>query len=188
MRSVHPDRMTIDQPTSSDLPWGASDPTAQRWGLRETMVAVGVAAVIACLGGAAVYAATDSGTHTSSAPFGHGVPGAMLGGPPPGGITGPNPATPPALHGEFVVRNGADYATELTQMGTVTAMSPTSITVRSDDGYTQTYALPPGADANQSIVASDEVSVRATRSGQTAVVSAVSRQSSPGPGAALHAN
>lgn len=35
-------RMTIDQPT--EPVWGASPPTPQCWGLRETLVAVGVAA------------------------------------------------------------------------------------------------------------------------------------------------
>jgi hypothetical protein len=47
-----------------------------------------------------------------------------------------------SLHGEFVVPDGAGgYTTELTQTGTLTAVSPTSITVRSEDGYSQTYVI-----------------------------------------------
>ena len=39
------------------------------------------------------------------------------------------------------------YTTMLTQTGTVTAVSAASITVRSVDGYTQTYVIPPSTAA-----------------------------------------
>ena len=43
------------------------------------------------------------------------------------------------LHGQDVVAVGAGgYITVLSQSGIVTATSPTSITVRSEDGFTQT--------------------------------------------------
>ena len=58
---------------------------------------------------------------------------------------GPGPAAVGAtsLHGEFVVPDGAGgYTTVVTQTGAVTAISPTSITVRSEDGFSQTYVIP----------------------------------------------
>lgn len=45
------------------------------------------------------------------------------------------------LHGEFVVRAKQGDQTVDTQLGAVTAVSPTSITVKSSDGYTQTWTL-----------------------------------------------
>jgi hypothetical protein len=41
-----------------------------------------------------------------------------------------------SLHGEYVVSDGnGGYTTELTQTGTVTAISSTALTAKSDDGY-----------------------------------------------------
>ena len=37
------------------------------------------------------------------------------------------------------------FTTVLTQTGRVTASLPTSVTVRSDDGYSQTYVIAPTA-------------------------------------------
>ena len=141
----------IDQQTEEPV-WGAPQPTAQRWGVRETVMAVGVAAVIAGLGGAAIFAAT--GSHTQQA-FAHEIPGM----PPGGGFSAAQMATAsPALHGELVVADGkGGFSTLLTQIGRVTAISPTAITVRSEDAFTQTYELLPAAHADQSVVVSEEV-------------------------------
>ena len=47
-----------------------------------------------------------------------------------------------ALHGSFVVPDGdGGYQTMLTQRGTASKVSDTSITVRSEDGFSQTYAI-----------------------------------------------
>ena len=47
-----------------------------------------------------------------------------------------------ALHGSFVVPNGSGgYRTIVMQRGAATKVSDTSITVRSDDGFEQTYAI-----------------------------------------------
>lgn len=75
---------------------------------------------------------------------GHHRPGPMGGGPLGGGI-----------HGEFVVpdQDGTGYRTVLTQSGEVTAVTATSITVRSEDDYTHTY------------VVSEDTSVNAGRDG-----------------------
>ncbi len=46
------------------------------------------------------------------------------------------------MHGQFVISDGhGGFSTELTQTGTVTDISSTSITARSDDGFTQTYVI-----------------------------------------------
>jgi hypothetical protein len=146
----------------------------RRWGWRESVSAVAVAAVIAALGGAAIYAATEGTSHPFGAPHQlSGPAGAMPGG--PGGqhgavgSPGQGEIGPQSLHAEFVVADGAGgYTTELTQTGTVTAISPTSITVHSLDGFTQTYVIPNTAGAPFSV--DDQVVVHATRAGQTATV------------------
>jgi hypothetical protein len=165
--------MTTDQTTSDNPVWGAPEPTPRRWSVRETAAAVGVAAVIAALGGAAIYAATDVGSHLAGP---HQGPGGMTGGPPPAagiGMHGSGAGGETALHGEFVVPDGAGrYTTMLSQTGTVTAVSASSITVRSADGYTQAYAIP--ASAHPPFAMDDPVSIRATRTGDTATVTAIS--------------
>ncbi|MEI8408959.1 MULTISPECIES: hypothetical protein [unclassified Kribbella] len=50
-----------------------------------------------------------------------------------------------ALHGEFVTaKDGGGYETIATQKGEVTAVSTTSITVKSADGYSRTYGQQQG--------------------------------------------
>lgn len=100
-------------------------------------------------------------------PFGHGMGGpGLLGGPVGRG-----------LHGSFVV-TGPDggYQTVLTQRGTATAVSDTSITVESEDGFEATYRLtddsvvmsgPSGTDA---IAEGADVAVTAVKTGSTARV------------------
>jgi hypothetical protein len=152
------------------------------WGRRATFAAVGVAALIGALGGGAVYAATDSGGHGGG--FGPGFgPGDF--GPPPGGgpfaghgRSGHDSVDPATLHGEFVVPDGhGGFQTDIVQVGTVTAVSPTSITARSDDGFTGTYVIPPTASgSNDSTVpfgVNAKVSIRATRTGGTQTVTTI---------------
>ena len=117
--------------------WGTPQPD-RRWTRGHTLAAVGIAAVIAAFGGAAIYAATGGHSNTmgprgfgpGGGPFGHDAQSAM------------GPAD--ALHGEFVVsaQNGG-YTTELIQTGVLTAVSETSITAKSEDGFMQTYTLSP---------------------------------------------
>jgi hypothetical protein len=178
MHGLHCGHMSTHQIAPEDQVWGAPQPEPRRWGWRESAAAVAVAAVIAALGGAAIYAATEGTSH----PFGAshqapGPPGGMQGG--PGGRQGAaarpgqGEIAPPSLHAEFVVADGTGgYRTELTQTGTVTAISPTSITVRSQDGFSQTYVIPNTAsNAAAPFAVDDQVAVHATRDGQTATVS-----------------
>ncbi|TXH25464.1 MULTISPECIES: hypothetical protein [Mycolicibacterium] len=143
-------------------------------GMRQSLGAVAVAAAIAGLGGAAVYAATDSPTMG----WGDGPPG--HGGPP--GQDGPGRSGPPGplaandsadlVHGESVHTNPAGaYTTEITQVGVITAMSPTSVTVRSSDGFSQTYTLPKAADPPFTV--DDRVLIRGTRAGARATATTI---------------
>ncbi len=99
-------------------------------------------------------------------PFGHGLGGPGL---VAGGFAGRG------LHGSFVVEDpDGGYQTVLTQQGTATDVSETSITVRSDDGFVATYRLtdesivmsgPSGTDA---IAKGADVAVTALKTGSTA--------------------
>lgn len=163
--------MSDDQQT-----WGR--PQDRSWGRRETIAAVGVAVVIGVLGGGAVYAATESGGHgggfPGGPPPGAGPFGGASGGPGHSG-TGHLGADPATLHGEFVVPDGkGGFQTDIVQVGTVTAVSPTSITARSDDGFTSTYVIPPtAADGGAPFGVNAKVSIRATRSGDTRTVTTI---------------
>ena len=142
--------------------------------MRKTIGAVAVAAAVAGVGGAAIAAATETGYHPNSGGF--------------GGFGGPPPAAhhissePASLHGEYVVadENGG-FATQITQNGSITAISPTSVTARSADGFTQTYAIHEveGASAPPFSVG-DPVVIKATRKGETATVSTMGPPLSPG--------
>lgn len=177
-----------EQTAAEHQVWGAPAPSPRRWGLRETAAALGVAAVIAALGGAAIYAATEDSSHSFGAPHqASGPGGGMPGGPAgqDGAVGGPGPGAVGAtsLHGEFVVPDGAGgYTTVLTQTGKITAISPASITVRSEDGYSQTYVIPSTAgNAGAPFAVDDQVVVRATRNGQAATVTNIGNPQQDGP-------
>jgi hypothetical protein len=143
--------------------------------IRQTLVALGIAAIVAAVGSAAIYAASDAGSHNMG-------PGPGVHGPGPGGWgggrAGPGgPAPAGALHGEFVVpdRDGG-YTTEVTQTGVVTAVSNGSLTARSQDGFTQTYVTTPGSPAaNSQPAANDTVTIQATLQNGTATATSVTR-------------
>jgi hypothetical protein len=79
------------------------------------------------------------------------------------------------LHGEYVTRDGdGGYQTHADQRGEATAVSATSITVKSEDGFTRTYVIDGdtrigGAYGEQADLAvGDEVHVFAVLDGGTA--------------------
>ena len=87
--------------------------------------------------------------------FGHGFRHGAVGG---------------ALHGTFVVPDGdGGYRTVMTQRGEVTAVSETSLTVKSEDGFVATYRLTDdtdvlgGPDGVGDIAKVDQVGVGANR-------------------------
>jgi hypothetical protein len=127
--------------------------------IRHTAAAVAIAAAIAGVGGAAVYAATDS--HSSGFP-----------GPPPGMDRPHDRSDPATVHSEAVVADpDGGYSTALTQTGTITELTATSVTVRSNDGFTQSYILP--TSVTPSFGVDDHVLVRASRTGPTSTVTSI---------------
>ena len=81
-----------------------------------------------------------------------------------------------AIHGEFVVpdADGEGYQTLATQLGDVTAVSATSITVKSVDGFSRTYAVNDdtmvnaGNEGIADVKTGDKVRVMAVVSGDNA--------------------
>ena len=149
------------------------------WSGRQLLAAVGVAAAVATVGGAAIYAATTGGSND----LGHGWHGPSPGGPGPGG-PGRWSAPAAALHGEFVAPDGnGAYTTVLTQTGVLTAVSDTSITAKSADGFTQIYTIAPGSRAaNTALAVNDTVTIRANVANNAATATTVTEGDDPGPG------
>jgi hypothetical protein len=81
-----------------------------------------------------------------------------------------------ALHGEFTTRHpdGEGFRTHATQTGEATAVSKSSITIKSEDGFTRTYAVNEdtlvnaGRDGIDSVKTGDSVHVSAVMEGDTA--------------------
>jgi hypothetical protein len=138
------------------------------WTLRRGLAVGGVAAVLAVGAGVGVYALTSSSAAANgtavggaggqglggqgSAPGMQGSPqGGFAGGGMPGqgsagnfaagGMGGMGAGLSAAVHAEYVVLEGNAYITMAEQLGTVTEVGPTSVTVKSSDGFTRSYAL-----------------------------------------------
>jgi hypothetical protein len=159
-------------------------PMGLRSGSRRPYIIAGVA-VAALLGGAgAALAATSSPAPTASSsavitnPTPSASPGTALPGAPDhrfgrgfrfsGGVGG-------ALHGQFVVRKSSGgYQTVDVQNGQVTAVTTTSITLKSADGFTKSYVVASSTmvdaqrDGIGSVKVGNQASVQATVSGSTA--------------------
>jgi len=145
------------------------------------LILAGVA-VVALLGGAGVAMAATSGSPasgTAASPAGGTVatpsPSARPAFPHqgrPGGFGFGGPFG--AVHGQFVVPKSGGYQTVDIQRGSVTAVSATSITVKSADGFVKTYQVvsSTNVDARQNGIAAvktgHQVAVTATASGSTA--------------------
>jgi hypothetical protein len=161
---------------------------------RRPYVLAGVA-VVALLGGAgAALASTASGSPAGS-------PSAVAASPAPSpaqsGVPGPGgPARPGhrrfgaagigfgglfgVLHGQLVVpKSGGGYQTVDVQSGQVTAVSTTSITLKSADGYGKSYAVADSTivdaqrDGIGSVKVGNQVTLLATVSGSTATATRI---------------
>jgi hypothetical protein len=166
----------VQQPSGPEQTWGAPQPPASSWSTKKALATLGVAAAIAAVGGGVIYAASG---HSSSdrGPGGPGGPGMSMNGAPGRNGVGAG-GLPGALHGQFVVSNGnGGYRTELTQTGTVTAVSADSITAKSTDNYSQTYTITSSTTGASSVKVGDTVSIQATQSDNTATVTAISEGS-----------
>ncbi|MET0425463.1 MAG: hypothetical protein ABW046_16380 [Actinoplanes sp.] len=140
------------------------------------LVAVAVASAGITAG---VMAATGGdSTSASAAGPGGGGQGPGMGG--RGGTMGGGGGAAAALHGEYVVSDGnGGYATQLTQTGTVSAVSSSSITVKSTDGFSQTYVITSvtsvdnGQDQIADVVTGHTVRVVATSADSTATATTI---------------
>jgi Domain of unknown function (DUF5666) len=74
------------------------------------------------------------------------------------------------LHGEFTVKkpDGSGYQTVATQTGEVTAVSPSSITVKSEDGFSRTYSV----DEN-TVVGSGRDGIGSVKTGDTVHIAGI---------------
>jgi hypothetical protein len=143
-----------------------------RWRAAGTVAAVAATTV----GGGVAWASTGDNTPSPStspstqqnAPQQDKGPGGR------GGLFGD------ALHGEFVTaKDGGGYQTIATQKGEVTAVSETSITVKSADGYSRTYTVNADTKVNNSgkiadITTGETVRIRAVVSDGTATATSIS--------------
>jgi hypothetical protein len=156
---------------------------------RRPYILAGVA-VAALLGGAgAALAVTNPGT---SAPTPSAVTATPAPSPSPGqrgmhtslrhfgGRSGLGGGLFGALHGQFVVaKSGGGYETVDVQSGQVTAVSSTSITLKSSDGFTKSYVIASSTlvdaqrDGIGSVKVGNKASVLATVSGSTATAASV---------------
>ena len=155
---------------------------------RARRIGVAVAAGIGITLGAAGIAAAAAdpsptpspGTSAQTAPQGAppGARGMHPGRGPRGGMGGMGggmggPGMRGAVHGQFVVPDGTGWRTVAMQRGVVTAVSSTSLTVKSKDGYTKTYVLTAktlvnaGRDGIATVKKDQEVAVVATVKGHT---------------------
>ena len=153
------------------------------------LILAGVA-VVALLGGAGVAMAATSGSPAS------GTAASPAG----GTVATPSPSARPAfphqgrpggfglgfggpfgaVHGQFVVpKSGGGYQTIDTQRGAVTAVSATSITVKSADGFVKTYQVVSSTnvdaqrDGISTVKTGHQVAVTATVSGSTVTAASI---------------
>jgi hypothetical protein len=176
--------MTTEHSTAEPAPprtWGAPVPAAERpnspWSTRKIVISAVVAVVIVAGGTIGVIAATNHGTTTAAGPGaggGFGGGGRFVGG--PGGAAF---GLANALHGDFVVSVNGAYVTDRLQTGTVTSISATDITVKSTDGYTQSYVINSGttvdngANAIGDVAKGNTVTVIAALSGSNATANTI---------------
>ena len=146
---------------------------------RAKIAVAGAIAAAAVVGGGVTAAVVSSGDSSSAQVAGPGAGG--FGGPGGtgngGGAAGGMMA---ALHGTYVVSDGnGGYGTELTQTGTVSAVSASSITVKSADGYSKTYVIGSstsvdnGADAIGDVAAGHTVRIVATSADDQATATTI---------------
>ncbi|WP_424186137.1 hypothetical protein ACOBQX_30365 [Actinokineospora sp. G85] len=161
------------QPTADTATWGAPTPDQRahpRWSWKKTAAATAVAIGVATAGGFAVYTASGATAEDSRR-------GGMIRNP-ASNIMG-------ALHGEFVTPDdNGGYKTMLMQTGEVTAITDTSITTKSTDGYTKTYTIN-AETVKSTITTGDKVTVLATPSGDQPTADSIADQDTRflGPGA-----
>jgi hypothetical protein len=108
-------------------------------GLRKALLAGGIAVALTGGGAAAVWAGTQpspspSSPSASPSPSGSGAAKS--------GTTKSIEGRGQAIHGEHVVKQqDGTFRTVVTQTGTIESVSGSEVTVKSEDGFTQRYAI-----------------------------------------------
>jgi hypothetical protein len=160
-------------------------PRRPRWRPGRTVAIAGVAVVALAGGGGIGYAAThsltakaaDTAALAASSPSASPSPSASTpesghgwrsfpGG--PGRVFGPLGLGGGVLHGQLTVpKSGGGYQTVDVQNGTVTAVSTSSVTVKSADGFTATYAV-----TSKTVVTAESPGIASVKKGDTLFVTA----------------
>ncbi|MBB1157249.1 hypothetical protein [Amycolatopsis dendrobii] len=173
MTAPHP---APNPPAAPGPAWGAAPEPGQARKKRAKWIAGGTAAVLIAGGGGAIWAATSSSSSSSSTAAG---PAASAGG--PAGQGGPGGGLGSVLHGEFATSAGPKF----TQTGEVTALSATSLTAKSADGFTKVYVIDSATATG--VKTGEDVTIVATVNGDTATATSVTEAGAPpdgaGPGA-----
>jgi hypothetical protein len=157
-------------PQAPEATWGDPQPPAPKWSGKKTAVAAAIAVAIAAVGGVAIYAGTSA---NSSQQTGMGGPGnGRMGGfgNPMGGEMS---LLRNALHGDFTVSENGSYVTERLQTGSVSALTATSITVKSTDNYEQTYTVDSSTTKPDNLATGSKITVIAKVSGDTATATSI---------------
>jgi hypothetical protein len=187
---ITPGPPPLGGPANTGTEPGEPDPKPRRGGRARTIRTVAIATVTAgalALVGVSVASAQSSGTTTTKPattpsttaptttapkPGARRGPGGFRGGPGfpgPGGPGGFGPfGAGGSIHGEFTRRSGTGYQTVDTQVGTVQTVSTTSITVKSADGFTQTYTA-----STNTVVNSGQLGINSVKVNDTVQVEAV---------------
>lgn len=110
-------------------------------GLRKAFIAGGIAVALSAAGGAAVWAGTQASQPPS--PTSSSTPAPSSTRAPGPSSHGPSDARGgQALHGAHVVKDAnGSFRTIVTQSGSIESVSGSEVTVKSEDGFTQRYAI-----------------------------------------------
>ncbi|MHC6591144.1 hypothetical protein ACYSM9_00915 [Arthrobacter sp. C152] len=165
--------------------------------MRKTMLAGAVALALTGTGAAIAWSATGtpapSPSPSQSAPGRDTAPGQHM-----------KAQRPQPLHGEGVVKNpDGTFQTVLEQRGTVESVSDSAITVKSEDGFSQAYAvngdtritvIPKADDGTRAkpadgtiadIAAGDTVRIAGVKDGDKATAKRIVKGAGDGPGLGL---
>ena len=175
--SIPPSPPPFPPPPAQPTQMPAAGRTRRLGGMPRALMVGGLTFGLAVGGAGIAFAATSgSSTPSTTVPTKPVVPGPGhrgFWGPGPGprarfGLGGPAGAGR-VLHGEFTTRKaGGGYQLVKIQVGQVTGVKTTSITVRSADGYTHSYAVTSSTvvdaerDGISSVKTGDQVQVLAT--------------------------
>jgi hypothetical protein len=182
--------MQVNPYDPTDPPNPPNPPAGWRWPrVPKVAVAAGVAAFMAMGGAGLAFAVSGSSSSSPTASPSSTTPSTVMpnGAVPPMGRRGPRgpgrffgPGGPmgvggDVIHGQYTIKEGTAYRTIDVQVGSVSSVSSTQITVASADGYSATYMVKSStvvdaqADGISTVAKGDKVRVTAVVSGSQAV-------------------